>query len=261
MAQDTVLARSKEDKVEEKKDFDEYSVALDKVLTEALEIATQNIDKGNFKKEYQTVPDSICIVKVGINFGLSFTKEFPHLVIRRSAPSETYIDVYSLNEGKFERVVSHVQSCMTYVNDTIQDINGDRLNDFVVNWYGSAGCCLKGFSEVYLMRNDKKTFSSDFQFINPTFSPKEKMIRGVCYGHPGQTAMYKYKWNGEAIDTLEYVYFETNTTGEHTGKVIVSKYREYSDSTKTVKRLNSVPNEYKKIEGYDWFMGTDYYDK
>ena len=46
--------------------------------------------------------------------------------------------------------------------------------------------------------------------INPTFSPKEKIIRGVGYGHPGETEMYKYKWNGNTIDTMEYVYFERN---------------------------------------------------
>jgi hypothetical protein len=34
---------------------------------------------------------------------------------------------------------------MTYVNDTIKDINGDSLNDSVVNWDGVTGCCLKGF--------------------------------------------------------------------------------------------------------------------
>ena len=41
-----------------------------------------------------------------------------------------------------------------------------------------------------------KTISNNFEFINPTFSPKEKIIRGVCYGHPSETEMYKYKWNG-----------------------------------------------------------------
>ena len=34
------------------------------------------------------------------------------------------------------------------------------------------------------------TFSKNFEFINPTFSPKEKIIRGICYGHPGETEMY-----------------------------------------------------------------------
>ena len=134
---------------------------------------------------------------------------------------------------------------------------GDGLNDFVVNWYGSTGCCLKAFSNVYLLRQDKKAFSENFEFINPTFSPKEKIVRGVCYGHPGETEMYKYKWNGEKVDTLEYVSYERNEKGK-TGKVIISTDRPYGEKFKTLKVLNSVPTEYKKIEGYDWFTGKGY---
>ena len=145
---------------------------------------------------------------------------------------------------------------MEYVNDTIRDINGDKIKDFVVNFYGVNGCCLKAFSNVYLLRSDKKMFSNVFEFINPTFSPKEKIIRGVCYGHPGETELYKYKWNGEQVDTIEYVSYEMNDKGRKTGKVIISKDLPYSDSNGTIKRLNSVPSEYREIYGYDWFTGN-----
>jgi len=70
--------------------------------------------------------------------------------------------------------------------------------------------------------------------------------------------MYKYQWNGETVDTLEYISYEKNEKGEKTGKVIVSNDRPYSDQFKVWKRLNSVPNEYKVIEGYDWFTGKGY---
>jgi hypothetical protein len=115
---------------------------------------------------------------------------------------------------------------------------------------------LKGFSVVYLLRPDKRSFSQGFQFINPTFSPKEGIIRGVCYGHPGETEMYKYRWNGEAVDTVEYIYYEKNNKGQHTGKLIVSNDRPYRDNHKALRRLTAVPTEYKKIEGYDWFTGN-----
>ena len=67
---------------------------------------------------------------------------------------------------------------MEYVNKTIQDINGDDIDDSVVNWYGNTGCCLNAFSNVYLLRTDQKTFSNNFEFMNPTFYPKKKIIRG-----------------------------------------------------------------------------------
>ena len=45
--------------------------------------------------------------------------------------------------------------------------------------------------------------SSGYQGINPTFSTKEKLIRGVQYGY--LAALSKYKWNGLKVDTLEFI--------------------------------------------------------
>lgn len=232
------------------------SLRLEKVLQDALKIAYQNIDKNKFIEKYEVSPDNIP-VGVEINLGYHFTKTTPHLIIRRNEPGAIYIDIYSKRDSKFEKVISHEQWALTYLSDTIRDINGDGLNDFVVNGYGTSGCCLKAFSNVYLLRQDKKAFSENFEFINPTFSPKEKMIRGVCYGHPGETEMYKYKWEKEKVDTLEFVSYERNEK-EKTGRIIISTDRPYSDKFKTLKVLNSVPAEYQKIYGYDWFTGDGY---
>ncbi|MCX2574647.1 XAC2610-related protein [Pedobacter sandarakinus] len=232
------------------------SLRLDKVLQNALVVASKNIEKNRFIQRYEVLADSIQ-VRVEINLGYHFTKKYPHLIIRRSEPSTFYIDIYTKSGKEFKKVISHEQWNMTYLNDTIQDINGDGRNDFVVNWYGSTGCCLKAFSNVYLLRQDKKAFSENLEFINPTFSPKEKIIRGVRYGHPGETEMYKYKWNGEKVDTLEYVSYEKHKTGK-TGKIIISTGLPYADKFKILKILNSVPREYNEIEGYDWFTGNGY---
>lgn len=229
------------------------SLRLDIVLQEALIIANQNIGRDKFIEKYEVSDDSIP-VSVEINLDYHFTNSNPHLIIRRSDQNTIYIDIYTKVDSKFEKVLSREEWNMTYVSDTIRDINGDGLNDFVVNWYGSTGCCLKAFSNVYLLLQDKNSFSDDFEFINPTFSPKEKIIRGICYGHPGDTEMYKYKWNGVKVDTVEYVSYEQNEKGK-TGKIIISKYATNSAKYKPVKILNSVPAEYKKIEGYDWFTG------
>ncbi|WP_153796192.1 XAC2610-related protein [Foetidibacter luteolus] len=234
------------------------SLRLEKILSDALKIAVQNIDKNKFYNSYEIFPDKLGAVKVEINLAYHFTETNPHLIIRRNESANTYIDIFSKSNKQFTKVVSHQQWAMTYVNDTTRDINGDGLKDFVVNWYGSNGCCLKAFSDVYLLRTNKTSFSSSFEFINPTFSPIEKIIRGVCYGHPGQTEMYKYKWNKETIDTLEYVSYEKDDKGVKTGKFIISTDVNYGGHYRILKRLNSVPPEYKKIEGYDWFTGAGY---
>ena len=229
----------------------------DKILQEALKIANQNIDKDRFVQKYEVSSDCIPI-SVEIDLDYHFTKANPHLIIRRSELSVIYIDIYTKIDGKFEKVLSHEQWTMEYVDDTVLDINGDGLNDFVVNWYGSNGCCLKAFSNVYLLRADKISFSNDFEFVNPTFSPKEKIVRGVCYGHPGETEMYKYKWNGEQIDTLEYVSYQKNEEGVKTGKIIISTGGQYDNKSKLLRVLDSVPKEYREIQGYDWFTGNGY---
>lgn len=234
------------------------SLRLDKVLYDALKIATLEINQKKFQKKYKVRPDNDYDVQVEINIDDYFTKNDPLLIIRRLEPDNLYIDIYSKDGNKFKNVLSHKQWTLTYMNDTIRDINGDGLKDFVVNWYGANGCCLKAFSNIYLLRKDKRTFSNNFEFINPTFSPKEKIIRGIQYGHPGKTEIYKYKWNGEAIDTLEYVYYDIDKEGKKTGKLIVSKKRPYNNNEKEIKRMNTIPDEYKKIEGYDWFTGKGY---
>lgn len=233
---------------------DDYQSLLD-----ALKFSHKNRNKKKFNCRYiATMPDSSYNVDIEINNGFYFSNNFPHLIIRRSTPSFVYIDIFSKTDTGFKKVVSHKQETLEYIKDTIKDINGDGLKDFLINWYGNTGCCLKGFSNVYLLRSDKKLFSKTFKFINPTFSPKEKIIRGVCYGQPGQTAMYKYKWNGEAIDTLEYVYFDKNDNGVKTGKITIPGNEPYTDKTRVLKKLNFIPPEYKTIEGYDWFTGKGY---
>ena len=259
----TDLQSDEEGKLKKKEQIEEneknYSIYLDNILKDAIAFFLKDKSNYSFRKNYQVMmPDSSYNVEVDINSKNYFTSDFPHVIIRRNTPSAIYFDIFSNINNKLDKVVSHEQWALTYENDTIYDINGDGLKDFVVNWYGASGCCLKAFSNVYLLRADKKSFSSSFEFINPTFSPKEKVIRGVSYGHPGETEMYKYRWNGEKVDTLEYIYYERNEKSEKTGKVIVSKHEPSINDEQILKRLNSVPKEYRSIQGYDWFTGKGY---
>jgi hypothetical protein len=248
------LERRKQIEEEERID----SVRLSKVLDKAIEISYQNINERNFSKEFETMPDSDYRVTTKLNIGNFFTTKYEHLIIHRQSPNNVYVDIYLISNNKLKNVLKHKEWNMTYVSDTLKDVNGDGYKDFVLNWYGSNGCCLKAFSNVYLFQADKGTFTGDFEFINPTFSPKERVIRGVCYGHPGETEMYKFKWNGEEVDTIEYIYYEKDNKGVKTGKIIRSNILSYKKGKAKIKRLNSIPFEYKSIYGYDWFTGEGY---
>lgn len=163
------------------------------------------------------------------------------------SPGENIYNIYLVQDRSFIKVASHNQGGSGSTTDTLQDVNGDGIKDYLINWYGNTGCCLKNFYAVYLYQSQTGTFSHGYEFINPSFSAKEQVIRGVEYGHPGETSMYKYKWNGLQVDTLEYIYFEKNEEGKKTGKVIRKTNKE--------ERLNQAPAEYRHIYGYDWFLG------
>lgn len=234
----------------------EDSLRMDKVMNKALEIAYQNIGADTFTKAFETVPDSLYSVAVTLKMDHFFSKKFKHLIIHREHPSTVYIDIYLKQNNRFTKVASHEQWLLEYTRDTLKDVNGDGLKDLLVNWYGNNGCCLKNFYDVYLFQPETGTFSEGYEFINPTFSASEKIIRGVEYGHPGETEMYKYKWAGLSIDTVEIISYEKNKEGIKTGKVIRERYLQNNTQNKKIEQLKSVPKEYRRIYGYDWFTGN-----
>mgnify|MGYP000941456800 CR=1 FL=1 len=227
------------------------SIRLADVLIEACKIAGEHAAEGDFEVSYTVGHAEEGEIIVEINSAHLFSSQFRHLVIRRWGLGEMNIDIFARHNEKYVPVLAHSQWGMTYIKDTLQDVNGDGRKDFVVNGYGASGCCLKAFSEVYLLRPDGRSFSKGFWFINPTFASKEKVVRGVCYGHLGETEMYKYRWNGESLDTLAYIAFEVDSLGEKTGRFIQSK-EQYG---KPQRILPTMPAEYTSIEGYDWFLG------
>lgn len=249
---------SQSGKQEARKNYDMDSLELKKMLDEALIDAASHTGQNKLHKKYEKITESGDSVEVDINLDHHFTESSPHLIIHRGTPNTIYIDIYARSGDRFEKVASREEWSMTYVSDTIRDINGDGLKDFVVNWYGSNGCCLKGFSNIYLLQQDNKHFSNDIEFINPTFSSAEKVIRGVCYGHPGETELYKYQWRGNKVDTVEYVSFEKNVEGKKTGKILISKNVPVLDGKDILKLLDTIPGEYTRIYGYDWFTGEGY---
>src|SRR5688572_3996735 len=155
----------------------EDSIKLSMVLGKALEVAYQSMDRDEFNKEFDIEFDSLYIVTVKMNFGKFFPSKHRYLIIHRHSPPSVFVDIYIRKDKKLEAVLSHEQWSMTYVTDTIMDVNGDGYKDFLVNWYGATGCCLKNFYNVYLFNPESGGFSDDFEFINPTFSSKEKVIR------------------------------------------------------------------------------------
>ncbi len=234
--------------------FNPDSVVSKIALDKALSFANKRNGDNDFKYAFsESGGDTTFSVKVELDFANHFSSRQKHLIVKRNSADLVNFDIYAFRNGGFEKVASHEESTMTFENDTIRDINGDGLKDFVVNWYGSNGCCLKAYSDVYILKDDALSFYEPINFVNPTFYPEEKLVRGVCYGQPGMTPVYKQKWVGEKVEDVEYVFFELDKKYEKTGRIVRADNPDVKRATK-VEYLKKVPKEYEAIFGFDWFM-------
>ena len=226
------------------------SLRLDIALKDAFKIAQTEFKTDKFTKQYELQPDdSSYTIHIEIEIGRLFKDQYKYFLLRRHVPWATYLDLYKINGDKAEKLIEREQGGMTYIRDTIFDTNGDGHKDFLVHWYPSSGCCRRDVYNVYLNQPNKGNFTQDYEFINPTFSAKEKIIRGVEYGHPGEVGLYKYKWNGLQVDTIEFIYPDANNKGQF----IKTTKGAYRPTEKEGVVLKTVPKEYQKIESYEWF--------
>ncbi len=229
------------------------SIRFDKAIRDAFRIAKMKFDKDSFTKKYEFYPDdSSYVIHIEILLGEIFNSKQKYFLLRRHGPWVTYLDLYKIKDGESKKMIEREQEDMTYIRDTIFDVNGDGNDDFIVHWYPSSGCCRRNVYNVYLNQPIKDCFSNDYEFINPTFSSSEKIIRGVGYGYPGEVELYKYKWNVLKVDTIEFIYPDAKTKGQF----IKTKYKKYYPTEKDGIVLKTVPKEYLKIESYEWF--SDY---
>jgi len=233
------------------------SLFLDSSLKKALSISKQNCSKDRFDFSFENKSDTgklinldiLRSIQVDILLGYLFNPSHKHLLIRRNTSWGEYLNLYLLTNDSLVPVLTREQLSMTYVDDTIFDADGDGQKDFLVHWYPSSGCCLRDKYNVYLSLANQGTFSTDYEFINPTFSPKEKLIRGIEYGHPGEAGLYKLKWNGHKIDTIEFIYHDSKLKGTY-----LKTKKQFS---KVGIPLKSIPYEYRKIKNLDWFMNKE----
>lgn len=226
------------------------SVRLLNVLYIALTYADRNKHRNSYQHDFETIPDDSSFhVTTQMIYGNLFASNRKHLLVRRTVPWGAIFNIFLLDNGNFKNVCER-EFGKTYINDTLRDVNGDGYKDFLVHWYPSSGCCRRDIYNAFLYQTKTGSFTNDYEFINPTFFPKEKIIRGVEYGHPGEVGLYKYKWNGLKVDTIEFFY----PFVKHKGKFIKTKKQEFRPTEKDGIVSNSLPVEYRRIESIEWFL-------
>ena len=214
---------------EERQQDKDDNINLVRTLDLALKIANDNKGKDNF---------NILSDTMSIYYGNIFSSKIKHLIIKRSFQYSVNADIYKLSNNNFEKVCSKDMAPMAYIGDTVQDVNGDGRLDYLFHWYPMSGCCLRDIYDIYLQKTNGE-FTTEIEFINPNFSAKEKTIRGLRYGW--SAPLYKYKWNGYKVDTIEYIYFPDSTNGNH---FIRRKQEDENEKGEIIKQL---PDEYKQI--------------
>lgn len=233
-----------------KKTVDSVSINLNTMLNDALTYALKHQKDSSYKIKLNKWSFPYTSQAI-ISFGHIFSTQKKHLIVKRMLWGSTIaIDVFLYKNAQFNTVCSSVLEENTFVQTEIKDVNGDIQKDFLINWYPSSGCCLRNIYDVYLYNKQTGGFSNKYKFINPTFSASEKVIRGIDYGQPGDVGLYKYKWKRLKIDTIEILFPDTIKKG-------YQRYKSWNDLYEKTNGnfLVSIPKEYRKVQGYNWFRG------
>ena len=182
-----------------------------------------------------------------------YFEETYYAVIYASDYVNTLVRLYRIDHDAIQEKLSEYFPWMTVPSDTIFDANGDKVKDFALTFYPSSGCCRRDIYYLYLSPEKKEGQLSYIELINPTFYPKEHLIRGIGYGWPGQVELYKYRWRGEVLDTLEYILPDMATKGKIFLKA--KRIRDFYDTAKGKEiRLTKLPNEYQTVIDLDYFL-------
>ncbi len=181
--------------------------------------------------------------------GNLFSDTDKHLIIRRSGGvwDDTHLDIYKVHKDSFTHLLHHLQDEMSYVSDTIMDINGDRLLDFVVNWTSGSGQSTNKNETIYLQKGARH-FSYDFSFVNAVYAPDQKAVYGLKQNALGNPKLYYYQWTDDfRIDTIEYLYINNKDSSNIT-------YSSVREGVST--QLNSIPKNYEilKPSGYYYYF-------
>ena len=185
-----------------------------------------------------------------------YFEETYYAVIYVSDYVNTLVRLYRIDHNAMQEKLSKYFSWMTVPSDTIFDANGDKVKDFALRFYPSSGCCRRDIYYLYLSPEKKEGQLSYIELINPTFYPKEHLIRGIGYGRPGHVELYKYRWHGEGLDvldTLEYILPDMATKGKTFLKA--KRIRDFYDTAKGKEiRLTKLPKEYQTVIDLDYFL-------
>jgi hypothetical protein len=189
--------------------------------------------------------DTVKIIK-----GFIFDPNIENVLVTYSYKGLIYLKGYSiLSDTIYKEILSDSFYQMGFINDTIQDINGDGIGELIVHWYPSSGCCLADVYQFYFYDKEKQVLIPNKEVLNMVFYEKSNIIYSMSYGHPGETSIYKLKWKGSDLDTLSRFFHNAKHTEDG---FIPPNTLIKIEQGKTVK-ISEYPSEIKELPYYEWF--------
>lgn len=224
---------------------------LKKAMADALEKITASFQGKDWEYMYDFDTTEEGYAPIGVYIKVrKFAEGAYYAVIYTYDQAETLIRLYRIDHDVMQEKLSEYFPWMTVPSDTIFDANGDEVKDFALRFYPSSGCCRRDIYYLYLSPEKKEGQLSYIELINPTFYPKEHLIRGIGYGWPGHVELYKYRWRGEELDTLEYILPDVATKG----KTFLKSKNLYGFTKEKEIHLTELPQEYQTVIGLDYFL-------
>lgn len=72
------------------------------------------------------------------------------------------------------------------------------------------------------------------------------------YGHPHEVELYTYKWVGDTIELVEYIYPHPDESQR--GTFVKSNYLLAENDSMDWLILNNIPAAYRQVEAADWMI-------
>jgi hypothetical protein len=103
-------------------------------------------------------------IQIKLTWGNLFSPKSRHLLVKSTFRGWGYFMVYSLANKETKPMIYTDILGIESPKDSITDINGDKVPDLLINFYGSCGCCLKDHFFVFLYDEAKERFIDNINY-------------------------------------------------------------------------------------------------
>ena len=173
--------------------------------------------------------------------GHLFSKTKTHFVSDLATDERRYIVLAEISRDTIEILFIQEFGFIGTCEYMVQDVTGDGINDFMLQWYPLSGCCPRDIRNILMF--DGEHFGKEIEIPNPKFDLDKKLVNNMSYGHIGEVTISVSRITMAGLVTLdEYMYLSDSPDS----MVKISYRTEGADTT----QINQLP---ENLAVFDWF--------